>query len=139
MRADANGRADRRKRNEQSKSFFHKSSSKIGGVERDAITSYRNQVEPPRRGPSQSARLGGSTLRPIGLPSNTLNRDALRREHFALQREHAGRGLVDPARERDRALENRFELLLVLNARLRVFVLDNQVGVGHVQLQQFAR
>jgi hypothetical protein len=49
-RPNADDRADRRKRNEQSKSFFHKSSSKIGGVEREAIAGDRNQVEPLRGG-----------------------------------------------------------------------------------------
>src|SRR5688500_4136879 len=82
----------------------------------------------PRTISVEGEKQSQSTLRPISLSSNTLHGNVLRREHFVLQREHAGRGLVDPAGERDRALQDRFELLLVLNARLRVFVLDDQVG-----------
>ena len=43
------------------------------------------------------------------------------------------------AHERDRALENRLQPRAILNARLRVLVLDDQVRVGHVERQQLAR
>ena len=55
-----------------------------------------------------------------------LDRDALGRQHLVLQGEHAGRGLVDLARERDRALQDGGQAPLVLDAGLRVLVLDDQ-------------
>src|SRR3979411_1923521 len=66
---------------------------------------------------------------PIRLASHPLNWDALRREDLVLQREHARGGFVDATHERDRPLEDRFEAFAILEARLWIFVLDDQVGV----------
>src|SRR5690606_40695278 len=73
------------------------------------------------------------SLRPVRLPPDALGGDALRGKHLVLQRVHAGRGLVDGADEGDRSLQDRLELLLVLDTCLRVLVLDDQVRVGHVE------
>ncbi len=78
-------------------------------------------------------------LRAIRLTADALDRDVLRGQHFVLQRVHAGRRFVDAADERDRALQDRLQPLLVLDARLRVFVFDDEVRVGDVELQQLAR
>src|SRR5688572_26376734 len=56
----------------------------------------------------------------VRLPAPPLRRDSLGGQHLVLQSVHAGGGLVDPAREGDRALEDRRQLGLVLDARLRV-------------------
>src|SRR4029079_7862062 len=75
----------------------------------------------------------------IGLAPAPLDRYALRFEYFVLERVHARRCLVDLAREGDRTGQDGLQLFLVLDARLRILVLDHQVGVGHVELQQLAR
>src|SRR5215471_6619856 len=79
------------------------------------------------------------SLSRISLPPAPLDRDALGFQHFVLERIHASCGLVDLACESNRAGQDRFELFLVLNARLRILVLDHQIGVGDVELQQLAR
>ena len=56
-----------------------------------------------------------------------------------MQREHRAGGLVDVAHERDRPLQDRLQPLLVLDARLRVLVLDDEVRVRDVELQELAR
>ena len=56
-----------------------------------------------------------------------------------LQGKHAGGGLVDATDERDRPLQNGFEAFPILEARFRVFMLDDQMRVRHVELQQLAR
>ena len=56
-----------------------------------------------------------------------------------LQREHRGRGLIDPPDELDRTLQDRLQPLTVLDARLRILVFDDERRVRDVELQQFAR
>src|SRR5258708_17915913 len=74
--------------------------------------------------------------RAIGLPTDPLDRDVLCRQHLVLQREHARGRFVDAADEGDRSLEDRFDALAILDARLRVLMLHDEVRVGHVELQQ---
>src|SRR5947207_966085 len=76
------------------------------------------------------------TLRTEGLTADALRGNALRRQHFVLQREHARGRFVDVPDKRDRALENRLQPLAILDARLRILVLDNEMGIRHIQLQQ---
>src|SRR4029453_11869435 len=87
---------------------------------------------------SRRRLMGSLRSAPGGVASGALHGDALRGEDVVLEREHAGRGLVDLARERDRAGEDRRELLLVLDAGLRVLVLDHEVRVRDVERQQLA-
>src|SRR5437868_7286670 len=75
----------------------------------------------------------------VGLSPGALHGDVLRGQDFVLQGEHATGGFVDLAREGDGALQNRLQSLFILNARRRVFVLDDQVRVGDIERQQFAR
>src|SRR4051794_9101951 len=82
---------------------------------------------------------GNATLSRIGLAAAPLDRYVLSLQHFVLKRVHASCRLIDLARERDRAGQDRLELFLVLDARLRILVLDDQIGVRHVELQQLAR
>src|SRR6187549_1774398 len=56
-----------------------------------------------------------------------------------VKRVHAPRGLVDPAGERDRALEDGLQELLVLNAGSRVLVLDDQRRIRDVEIEEFPR
>src|SRR5262245_63054138 len=77
-----------------------------------------------------------SSLRSVGFAPDALHRDVLRLEHLVLQRIHARCGLVDVPDERDRPLQDRLDALPVLDARLRVFVLDDEVRVGDVEFQQ---
>ena len=97
-----------------------------------------------RRGRRHGGSSGVTDARLVGnsgtirLAAHTLNGNALRREHFVLQREHARCRLVDAADERDRALQDRLEALPVLDAR-RGIVLDDQVRIRDVELQQFRR
>src|SRR6478609_6006679 len=69
----------------------------------------------------------------VGLAAAPLDRDTLTLQHFVLERVHASCRLVDLAREGDRPGQDGLELFLVLDARLRVLVLDHQVGVRHVE------
>ena len=65
--------------------------------------------------------------------------DVLRRQHLVVKRVHAGGRLVDLAREGDRSLEDGLETLLVLDARPRVLVFDDERGVRDVEFQELAR
>src|SRR5579883_1773635 len=75
---------------------------------------------------------------PIRLTADSLHRDVLRRKHFMLERIHARRGLVDAARERDGSFKNRLQPFLILDARTRILVLDNQVCLRGIERQQLA-
>ena len=52
---------------------------------------------------------------------------------------HRGSRLIDVPDEGQRTLQDRLEPLAVLDARRRIFVLDDEVGVGDVEGQQLAR
>src|SRR4029453_1548380 len=81
----------------------------------------------------------GSPSAPERLAPSPLHRDPLRREHLALEREHARRRLVDLAREGDRALEGGLEAVAILEASRRILVLDDEVRVRDVEVEQLAR
>ena len=105
----------------------------VGDIRGDLVLdrSYFGQVA--------EARIDDDTFRPYNVTPDALHRNILRRQYFVLQRVHTRSSLINPARESDRALQNRFELLFVLNARLRVFVLNNQEGLRRVEREQLAR
>src|SRR6478609_4161146 len=63
-------------------------------------------------------------LRPVSDAPASLHGDVLGGQHLVVKRVHAAGRLVDLAGEGDRALEDRREALLVLDARPRIFVLD---------------
>lgn len=69
----------------------------------------------------------------IRLPSEALRVETLGGQHLVLQREHAGRGLVNPAYELDRALEDRPDARRVLDASRLKLVLDDEVRVRYVE------
>src|SRR4030095_6880313 len=71
-------------------------------------------------------------LRAKRFAADALHGDALRREHLVLQGVHARRRLIDMAHERQRALQDGFESLAILDARLGILVLDHQKRVRHV-------
>src|ERR1051325_5136519 len=98
-------------------------------------------VKPSRRmrGVYRTAAASRWPLRTEGLAPGALHRNLLRPEHLVLQREHAARCFVDVSHKCQRALQNRLEPLAILDARLRIFVLDHQMRVGHVERQQLAR
>src|SRR5712692_8199778 len=79
-------------------------------------------------------RTSRTTSGPVRLPPASLDGDRLRGQHLVVERVHAGRGLVDLAGEGDRALQDRPEALLVLDAGRRVLVLHDEIRVGHVEL-----
>src|SRR5438067_12107952 len=82
------------------------------------------------RNDKRETRFSFVVLRYVGLSSPPLDRDSLRLEDFVLQREHRRRGLIDPADERDRSLQDRLESLAILDARLRVLVFDDERRAG---------
>src|SRR5687767_885507 len=76
---------------------------------------------------------------PIGLPADALDGDSLGRQHLVLQGVHGRRGLVDAADEGQRTLKDRLEPLAILDARLRIFVLDDEWRAGDVEIEQLPR
>ena len=78
------------------------------------------------------------TLRTEGLTADALRGNTLRGKNFVLQREHARRGFIDVTNKGDRAFENRFQARSILDTRLGILVLDDQMRVRDVQLQQLA-
>jgi hypothetical protein len=68
-----------------------------------------------------------------------LDRYALRGKHLVLQRGHACGGAIDVADERDRRLQDRLQPLAILDARVRVFVLDDERCVCDLEREQLAR
>src|SRR5258708_3930669 len=97
----------------------------------------RGKKQSPRalRGaPGDASAILDSDLAAIRLAADPLDLDALAL-HDLLQGDHVGGGLVDGARERDRALQHGRELLRVLDARIRILVLAAQVDVRHALLE----
>src|SRR6266545_1184664 len=92
----------------------------------------------------RSSRAGSqSRFRPSGpvcLATDALYFDALTVENSP-QGEHAGGRLVDRARERDRPLQHRGQLPGILDACIRVLVLDDEVHAGYAvpELEELAR
>src|SRR5216683_505364 len=71
--------------------------------------------------------------RSVGLAPDALRGNPLGSEDFVLERIHAGGRFVDAADERDRALQDWRHARPILNARLGVLVLHDEMGIGDVQ------
>jgi hypothetical protein len=56
-----------------------------------------------------------------------------------LKRVHARGGFVDAPDERKRTLQDRLQLLSILDPRRGVLVLDNEVSAGDIERQQLTR
>src|SRR6188768_1580760 len=99
----------------------------------------RSSLLARRRSEARSEkRRARSDLRSVRFPAHPLHRNLLGLQHL-MQRVHAGGGFVDVADERDRPLQDRLEPLLILDARFRILVFDDEVGVGDIEFQQLAR
>ena len=74
----------------------------------------------------------------MGLTADTLRGNPLRSQHLMLEGIHRRRRLVDRAREGERCGEDRRQARLVLCARRRILVLDDQESLLRIDAQQLA-
>src|SRR5262245_41760831 len=73
------------------------------------------------------------------LSSYSLHRNSLRRKDLVLQREQACGSFIDVPDERQRSAQDRRQPIAILDARFRVLVLDDEVGIGDIEREEFSR
>ena len=56
-----------------------------------------------------------------------------------LQREQARGGFIDVPHERQRSAEDRRQPIAILDARFRVLVLHDEVGIGDIEREELTR